>query len=426
MSVSERVLRLSPRIRRPVGAALVRLPAPGAKLLAFVASPAVRAEPWALYRALREQAPVYRTRFGATILSRHADALTVLRRPGTSVDESRATAFSGYPREGPYSELMRRTLLVTDPPDHERLRRLVAKAFTPGRVRRLQPHIDELVARRVDRVAGAGGTDVIAEIAYPLPVEVICELLGVPADDHRRLILWAADLASRLDIQPVRSPEVERAGDVAAAALTGYLHDLIEDPTRRVAGGLIDGLLEAEDEGTRLSRDEVIATCALVLLAGFETTANLVSNGLLALFDDPAQRKRLEAGDVPMTVAVEELLRYVGPVQMTQRVLLDDLELDGTVLGHGELVVTLIAAANRDPAVFSDPDDLDLGRAPNPHVAFSTGIHACLGASLARLETGSIIGHLLERFPQLRLARRPEWRDTFILRGLTCLPVVWT
>jgi cytochrome P450 len=426
MSVSEKLLGLPSSVRDPVGAALVRLPWSGSKLLGFVASPSVRADPWELYRQLREATPVLPTRFGATVVTRHADALLVLRHPSVSVDESRSTEIAHHPRDRAFSRLARHMLLMTDPPDHERLRRLISKAFTPRQVRRMEDAVGGMVSRRVDRWAGRGGADILADLAYPLPVQVICELFGLPPDDEARLIEWAGPLAARLDVQPVRSAAVERAGDVAADAFQAYLHDVVADPARRMPGGLIDELVAAEDAGYRLTREEVVATCALVLLAGFETTANLVANGLLALLTNRAQLDMVRNGDVPMGVAVEELLRHDGPVQLTRRVLVDDLTVGGIDLPAGALVVLLLAAANRDPEVFRNPEALDVGRDPNPHLAFSTGIHACLGAALARLETGVIIGHLLDRFPRLRLAGQPAWRDNFVLRGLQGLPVTWT
>jgi cytochrome P450 len=426
MPVSERIFfRLPPGIRRPVGDALVRLPWPGAKLLGFVASPAARGEPWALYRRLRDEHPVYRTPFGATVVSRHEDATMLLRSRAVSVDESRATQVAFERRDDAYVRLLGSSLLDIDPPDHERLRRLVNKAFTPGRVRLLEGEVQRFVRRRLDQLEPAGGMDVLGELSYPLPVAVISELIGVPPSDHQLLINWARDLAARLDIQPARSPAIEAAGDTAAQALSDYLETLLDDPSRRIPGRLIDGLLEAEDSGDHLTRQEVIATCGLILIAGFETTANLVANGILALLDHPEQLDRLRSGEVEPPTAVEELLRHDGPVQLTRRVLLEDVELDGGHIAAGELAIILLAAANRDPDMFAEPDTLNLGRDPNPHLAFSTGIHTCLGARLARMEAAAMISQLIERFPTLRLAARPAWKDTFVLRGLRSLPVTW-
>jgi cytochrome P450 len=274
-------------------------------------------------------------------------------------------------------------------------------------------------------MAAHDGGDLLTELAYPLPVDVICEMLGVPEADRDRFPAWANALAARLDIEPLRTAEINRRGDEAAAELQTYLGELIADPSRREAGGLIDALVTSEEAGDRLSRDEVVSTCALLLIAGYETTANLIANGVLALLDHPDQLAALRRGEVPVERAVEELLRFTGPVQITQRIAVEEVEVAGVTVPAGEFVMLLIAAANRDPDVFADPDRLDITRDPNPHLAFSYGIHACLGASLARMETAVVLQQLVERFPHLALTERPRWRNTFVLRGLESLPVTW-
>jgi len=421
---AQTALRMPRVVRQPLGAALVRLPAPDAKLLAFVLSPAIRAEPWALYRQLRETHPVHRTGFAAWTIARYRDVAALARHPHVSVEEANASAFP-EPPETPFSRLMGQTMLFRDAPDHDRLRRLVARAFTPRRIEELRPRVEVLVAKRLDDLIPRGEADLLAKLAYPLPVDVICELLGIPEDDRRLFPPWAKALAARLDVEPMRTPTTNRLGDVATMELSTYLESLLTDPRRRIGGGLIDGLVEAEEAGERLNHAEVIATCALLLMAGHETTANLIGNGVLALLRQPDQLAELRCGNIAMDSAVEELLRYDGPVQLTQRIALADVDLDGITIPAGELIVLLVGAANRDPEVFDEPDRLDLAREPNHHLAFSSGIHACLGASLARMETGIVLDQLLTRLPGLRLANQPRWRDTFVLRGLQSLPVAW-
>jgi cytochrome P450 len=394
-------------------------------LLGFLVSPQVRAEPWALYRELQETVPVLRTQFGAWLVCRHADVATLTRQPGLSVEERHATAFGSPPPPGPFSRLLGRTMLFVDPPDHDRLRRLVSRAFTPRRIEELRPRVVAMTRLRLDAIARRGEADLLADLAYPLPVDVICELLGIPADERHRFPPLAKALALRLDVEPMRTPRINREGDAAAAEFAHYLEQLIADPRRRQAGGLIDALVAAEDEGDRLSHDEVVSTCALLLIAGHETTANLIGNSVVALHDHRDQLDALARGDVDIETAVEELLRHDGPVQLTQRINLAPVDVGGLTIPAGTLIALLVGAANRDPLVFDRPDELDLGRRPNPHLSFSSGIHACLGAALARMEAAVVIGELITRWPGIRLAARPAWRDAFVLRGLQSLPVTF-
>ncbi|HZN13143.1 MAG TPA: cytochrome P450 [Acidimicrobiales bacterium] len=422
--IVRRVLNLPSLVRRPLASSLRLVPVPTARLLAFMVSPEIRANPWSLYAKLRRKRPVMRIPPGIWLVARHDDAARLARDPRLGVDEHK----SKWPPTqslGPFSDVMGHSMLFIDPPDHDRLRRLVARSFTPKRVEELRPRVKELGARRIDALTPLGRADVLAELAYPLPVDVICEMLGVPEHDRDLFPGWARTLAARLDISPFRTPEIERAGDEAAAELSAYLDGLITDPSKRVAGGLIDALVASEESGDRLTHQEVISTCGLLLIAGYETTANLIGNGLLALLGSPAQLAALRAGDVTAESAVEELLRHDGPVQMTQRIALEDIEVGGQQIEKGDVVILLLSAANRDPAVFAEPDALRLDRDPNPHLAFSYGIHACLGASLARLEAAEVLRELVDRFPNLRLDGKPKFRNTFVLRGLESLPLAW-
>jgi cytochrome P450 len=411
-------------VRAPLSRVLRRLPSADAQVLALVAGPQVRADPWAVYRRLRETRPVYRSRLGAWIVASHAGVAAVLRHPAVSVDESRSKG-SDNPTPDAFSGLLNRTMLFRDPPDHDRLRRLVSRAFTPRRIEELRPRVEALTARRLDALASRGGADLLADLAYPLTVDVICELLGIPSGARAHFPTWAVALAARMDIEAVRTPHIEQQGNIAATEFAAFIDGLITDPRRRVRGGLIDSLVAAEEEGERLTHDEVISTCALLVFAGHETTANLLGNGVLTLLRHPDQLRELRAGNVSMSSAVEELLRYDGPVQFTQRIALADLDIDGHTIPAGEVVALLIGSANRDEAVFADAQCLDLARDPNPHLALSFGIHACLGAALARMEVAVVLAQLIERCSELRLAGRPRWRDTFVVRGLRSLPITW-
>jgi pimeloyl-[acyl-carrier protein] synthase len=410
------------------GALARYVPVDGAQMFAFVASPSVRADPWAIYQRLHRRGPVRPTLNQAWLVASSGAASDVLRSPTTSVKEALAPAQARLPRDDPFTRLMDRTLLFTDPPDHTRLRRLVARTFTPRTVERLRAPISALVDGRIDRMRPAGSADVLDELAFPLAVDVICELLGVPADERPRFLLWARDIGPRLELTHFRDESVVRRGNEAAAELVTFLDELVADPSRRTPDGLLDQLLAADaadEDGDRLDQGDIVRLCLFLLLAGFEATANLIGNGLLALLQHPDERERLVSGEVPVGVAVDELLRYAGPSQFAQRVLLADTEVGGHELPARTLVALLLGAANRDPTVFAEPDRLDLGRSPNPHLGFSVGIHHCLGAALARLEAGIAITAVLRELPDLRLAARPRWRDTFVIRGLRSLPVRW-
>jgi cytochrome P450 len=425
LSAATNTATLKRRALAVTGSVARHVPTDRARLFAFIASPAVRADPWALYRRLHRRGPIRPGPYGTWLIASHAGVSQVLRHAATSVDESLATEQGLVDRTGPFAAMMGRSLLFTDPPDHTRLRRLVSHAFTPRTVEALRPRVEALVEDMLTRVRPAGSADLLAELALPLPVAVICELLGVPQVERQRLFRWARHLGPRLDISFFRDPEQTRLGDQAAQELATFLDQLVTHPSRRHGEGLLAALVAVEEEGDRLDRTEVVALGGLLLVAGFETTSNLVGNGLLALLRHPEQLALVRDGYVEPAVTVEELLRYDGPVQFTQRVLLDDVRVADHLIPARSLVALLIGAANRDPLVFTDPDRLDVARHPNPHLAFSSGIHHCLGAALARLEAAVAIPAVLRALPNLRLARQPKWRDSFVLRGLRSLPVAW-
>jgi cytochrome P450 len=266
----------------------------------------------------------------------------------------------------------------------------------------------------------------MSEFAYPLPARVICELLGVPKDDERFIVSQAPALGTGLDPAPMRTPQSVAAANDATNALVDYLGGLIAERKRTPKDDMLSALIAAEESGESLSHDELVSTILLLLVAGHETTANLIGNGTLALLRHPDQLVRLRAGDDPELdrSAVEELMRFDGPIQMVERITLEPVTIGSREIPAGRIVVCLTAAANRDPAVFASPDRLDLGRTPNPHVGFGGGPHFCLGAALARLEARIALGVLARRYPRLRLLDpKPSWRPSFTIRGLRELPV---
>jgi cytochrome P450 len=389
--------------------------------------PAFAADPFPFYEELRESGPVRRaiTARGieAWLVTRYEDGLAALSDPRLSSDlrdASDTRLLDQLPRTERESFL--RSMIRVGPPDHTRLRRLVSAAFTARRVAALRPRVQEITDRLLDAVVPAGRADLVADLALPLPVTVISELLGVPPEDQERFRGWSAALARGLD-PDFLLPEDEVARRMQARGEFGeYFTELIEQRRAAPREDLLSRLVAVSDQGDVLSRDELLATCVLLLTAGHETTVNLIGNGALALLGDPAQLACFREHPENRAAAVEELLRYDPPVQFTARTALVDTELGGHPVREGEYVLLLTAAANRDPAVFTDPDKLDLLRPAKPHLSFGHGIHFCLGAPLARLEGQIALGKLFER----EVALRPQplhYRDNIILRGLAELPV---
>ena len=381
--------------------------------------PAVMADPYPYYRLMREQDPVHRNEsVRAWFLTRHAEVSELLRDDRFSSDGTLSERYVEPPsgRARP-----RRSMLVVDPPDHTRLRNLVSKAFTPRMVEQLRPRIESITADLVDGLERRAEADLIGQFAYPLPVIVIAEMLGVPAQDRQRFQEWSAIAVRGLD--PYLDSETQEAVFDARDAQLAYLRGIIAERRRAPAGDLITAMIAARETGDFLNEGELVAMCNLLLVAGHETTVNLIGNGTLALLRNPDQLDRLRRDPALARTAVEELLRYAAPVQWTGRVALEELELGGRRIGVHQSVVGILAAANRDPAVFEEPERLDIARDPNPHVGLGRGIHFCLGAPLARLEAQVALPMLLERFPDLRLAGKPEPRPTWNLRGLARLPV---
>ena len=391
--------------------------------------PGFRTNPYPVYRRLLDEDPVHQTPFGMLVLSRYRDCAALLRDPRTSSDATNSTMYqqwmAGRDPEEVFGELAgMRPFLFMDPPDHTRLRGLVQKAFTPKTVESLRPRIQELVDELLEPAIERGSMEVIEDFAYPLPVRVISELLGVPHEDHETFKGWSKEMARALDPDFATPPDVEERREQAAKAFVEYFQALIAERRRQPRDDLLSALIAAEDEGHKLTERELLSTLILLLVAGHETTVNLIGNGVLALCRNPQQRERLRRDPSLARTAVEEVLRYDPPVQFTARVALDDIDIDGTTLEKGGQAILLLAAGNRDPEQVADPDSFDVGRQDNRHLAFGLGAHFCLGAPLARVEGQVALEAVATRLGELSLAvGQPEYKENIVLRGLAALPV---
>jgi pimeloyl-[acyl-carrier protein] synthase len=385
--------------------------------------PEFLADPYPTYHRLRAEDPVHQSPLGFWVLTRYEDVSAVLRDPRFIKEPLAALVAARFGADVPRG--MGLSMLDRDPPDHTRLRALVSKAFTPRVVEGLRPRIRQIVDGLIVRAQAVGAMDLIEEFAYPIPVNVICELMGVPVQDHERFKGWSLDIARGLDsVWLPPDSEVPRRSAAARHAISGYFRELIAARRASPRGDLLSALIAAEEAGDKLSEEELVATCILILIAGHETTVNLIGNGVLALLRHPDELDRLRRTPALITSAVEELLRYDGPVQRTARVASDDATIGGRTIRTGDMVMPFIGAADRDPAQFPDPDRLDLSRGDNRHLAFGWGIHFCLGAPLARVEGQIAIDALVRRLPRLALVGdTPEYRQSLTLRGLKTLPV---
>src|SRR5712672_2055191 len=393
-------------------------------------SPEFIRNPYPYYERLRATDPVHLTQHGMYLASRHADISLVLRdkRFGKDYAERITRRYGPKIMDEPVFRNFALTMLQQDPPDHTRLRGLVAKAFTARRVEDMRPRIQEIVDENLDRIVPQGKMDLIEDFAYRLPVTIICDMLGIPAE-HREMFYTGARGSGRiLEPVPMTSEEVKQSN--AGQAMMKMYFDQLFDLRRREPGDdLTTQMLQAEEDGSKLSNDELYANIILLFGAGHETTVNLIGNGLLALHRNPDQLALLKANPGLISNAIEEFLRSDSSVQMSGRVALEDIDdLGGKKIPKGESVLCLLGSANRDPAVYPDrPERLDITRPNIRPLSFGGGIHFCLGAQLARIEAGVAMATLLRRLPDLRLddAENPEWRPTFVLRGLKRLPASW-
>jgi cytochrome P450 len=384
--------------------------------------PAFVADPYPTYARLRREDPVsWDGKHGLWLVSRHADVDALLR------DRRLGRVFVPHePRDelAAWNVLNEHSMLELEPPEHTRLRRLVAGAFTRTRVERLRPRVAELADGLLDEFADAGGGDLLTALAAPLPVEVIAELLGVPREDRHLLRPWSGAIVELYELEP--APGATARAVTAAREFDRYLRDLLAVRRREPGDDLLSALAVQAHEGDRLTTDELVATAVLLLNAGHEASVNVIGNGILALLRNPGELARLRAGPALVGTAVEELIRYDTPLSLFTRTAFTDVDVAGRVVRAGDRVGLLLGAANRDPAVFAGPDRLDVGRDPNPHLGFGAGIHYCLGAPLARIELQEALGRLLARFPVIELAEEPEVRPAFQFRGYRSLHVVAT
>ncbi len=391
--------------------------------------PEVLANPYPLYRRLRTEDPVHWDPYlHAWIVTRYADVITVLTR--FSADRAPSPDFFealGAPEVSPIAKVMVKQMLFLDPPAHTRLRKLAAPAFMPERVRALRDHIQEIATKLIDDILarGTGRMDLLADFAAPLPAIVTAEMLGVPVEDHEKLKDWSATFAEMLgnfQHNPDRLGGVQRALE----NLTAYFENAIREQRKNPRDGLVHALMSSEVDGDRLTDAEVAANSIVTMVGGQETTTNLIANGMLSLLRNPDQMTRLRTDSQIMAAAVEELLRYESPSQHTARLAPDDVVLGGKQIRKREAVIAVMAAGNRDPERFPDPDRLDFDRPDNRHLAFGWAAHFCFGAPLARLEGQIAFETLLRRFPVLGLTgEKLVWRENLGLRGLKSLPLLY-
>ncbi len=388
------------------------------------------ADPYPLFEQMRAENPVYwNDLVGGWVLTGYSAAVAVLRDPRSS-SRRHADDRSQLPEAAREQtrELRNHLLLmmgVSDPPDHTRLRALVNKAFTPRTVETMRPRIQQVADELLEAVQHADGMDVIREFAYPLPIIVISEMLGVPAEDRRRFKQWSDDVVAFI---AAGQPTAERAQQAQCSlnAMANYIRDIAAERRRQPQPDLISQLIAAETQAGRLSEPELVAMCNSLLFGGHETTTNLFGNGLLALLRHPDQWARVCGHPERLPIALEELLRYDSPVQRLERFATVDMELGGQPIRAGQRFWVMLGAANRDPTQFPAPDALDVERQPNAHVAFAQGLHFCVGAPLARLEAQIGFEALVRRFPNMHLAGETVvWREILSHRGLEALPVVF-
>ncbi|WP_437899460.1 cytochrome P450 [Sorangium sp. So ce124] len=384
--------------------------------------PAFVADPYPLYARLRAEAPVH---FVASIgewwITKYSYAKLVLADRRLTTQREKVTAVSPRPPTGscPWAHNM----IELDPPEHDRVRSLVGKVLTREAIQRLRSRIEQVAHGLVDRAEGDGRMDIMADYAYPLPTNVLCELMGLPASDREQLRAWMPGI--HLQFDQAQPPEVRQQGEAADGAAREYLSRWIAERQARPGADLITALLSAEDHGDRLAFPELLSNLSLLLYAGFETTARMLSAGVYTLLSHPDQLALLRGRPELMQSAVEELLRYASPVQRgVERWALTDLELGGKLIQKGDRLSVVLSAVNRDPEVFTEPDQLDITRKHNPHLVFARGTHACLGSFFATSELEIAFSVLLRRLPRLELATpEPTWGPNTKLRGMTALHV---
>ncbi|MFF4562327.1 cytochrome P450 [Streptomyces sp. NPDC001435] len=390
--------------------------------------PAFLADPYPAYAELRARGRVLHYEpTDQWLVPHHADVSALLRdrRLGRTYQHRFSHEDFGRtappPEHEPFHVLNDHGMLDLEPPDHTRIRRLVSKAFTPRTVERLKPYVGELAGELVSALVAAGGGDLLKDVAEPLPVAVIAEMLGIPESDRAQLRPWSADICGMYELNP--SEDTAAKAVRASVEFSDYLRELIAARRKEPGEDLVSGLIAAHDEGDRLTEQEMISTAVLLLNAGHEATVNATVNGWWALFRNPAQLAALRADHSLVPSAIEELMRYDTPLQLFERWVLDEIEIDGTTIPRGAEIAMLFGSANHDPAVFTAHETLDLTRTDNPHISFSAGIHYCIGAPLARIELAASMTALLEQAPRLSLTAEPQRKPNFVIRGLEGLSV---
>lgn len=389
---------------------------PDATLIKVLTDPACIPDPYPLYNQLRENAPIFKTSVtGTWVVNRYEDAKAMLRDPrcgsGAALEGDERTAIDGSSRRARTGTL---SMLFLNPPDHTRVRGLVARSFTPRRVEQLRPEVEAMCDALLDDLGGDG--DFVDRVAFPLPANVISALVGVPEADREYLRPMISDLG--VGIEPTASEaEIARA-DAAGAEITGYIVDLIAKRRADPQDDLLSGMIQASDGEDKLSEEEIIVNTLLIYAAGFETTTHLLGNTVRQLVAHPDQHQLLRDDRTLIPQAIEEVLRYDPPVQMDGRYVFEDIEIGGVTIPAGSGTMTLIGAVNRDPALVDDPDRFDVTRADSQVLSFGSGIHFCLGASLARLEGQALLGRMLDRYDTWEIVGEPSWRQRFTLRGV--------
>ena len=405
--------------------AIARSTGASALSLYHLLDPEVLANPYPLFRRLRSEDPVHWDAFLHTwVVTRYVDVLEVLHNfSAERTHTPEKLEAMGLAQISPIAQLMVKQMLFMDPPGHTRLRSLASHAFSPARVAVLRTHIREIVNRLLDTVQAKGQMDIIADLGDPLPAIVTAEMLGVPLEDRHQLKAWSTNFAEMLgNFQ--HNPEHAARMLRTVQDMTAYFHDRIRELKNIPRDGLVHSLMTAEIDGDRLTEEEVVATSIVTMVGGLETTTNLIGNGVLTLLRNPGEIERMQEDQSLIPSAVEEMLRYESPSQHTGRLAPEDVEWEGKVIRKGQAVMAVMAAANRDPERFPDPDRFDVARTDNRHLAFGYAAHFCFGAALARVEGQEAFEAIVRRLPGLELQPGPlVWRNNLGLRGLTALPV---
>lgn len=386
-------------------------------------------DPYACYDELRSKGKFLWSSAGEErwITFSYDTAVTVLndKRFSVNTPEKQLDQFGEFTNDAAYSDLLTgltKFMLAQDPPQHTRIRKLANKAFTRSEVSDMTARIGNIVDELIDKVASSGKMDLIADFAFPLPITIICDVLGIPASEHDRLRDWTNNIAFALE--PVLDVSTLPASAKAATELFEYLKVLIADRKKHPTNDLLSAFVQAEEEGDCLNLEELLSNMLLLIIAGHDTTVNLIGNGMLSLLKNPEGMNKLKAQPELLPVAIEEFLRYQSPLQLAERFALEDMKLEGQDLKKGDRVSVILGGANRDPSQFESPSVLNIERQPNKHLAFGQGIHFCLGAPLARFEAKIAFEKLLGRLSNITLKlEEPEFKDSTTFRGLKHLPL---